>query len=354
MTDAIALKGAGIKIGRGEPCFLVAEIGINHNGDMSLAREMIVAAKESGAHAVKFQNYQTEDFILPSPLTYTYSGVNGEVTENQYEMFKRLEISQEQVLELKAFSDAQGIVFFSTPTGDATLGHIIDANVDLLKNGSDFLNVHDLIASMGRSKVPTIISTGMATELEVAASVDAFYRGGGQELIILHCTSSYPTPPVDVNLRRMLALEERFNCLVGFSDHTSGNFAALSAVAMGAVMVEKHFTINRALPGPDHMMSSTPDEFAALSRDLRILETISGDRAIEPAASEKHGRETFRLSCVATTDLSIGTVITRENVGFSRPGDGIPSSDVDMICGARLTANMRKGDKFTWTAMSKA
>lgn len=329
-------------IASGQPCFIVAEIGINHNGDMGLAKDMIQAAKESGADAVKFQNYITDDFILDDELTYEYVSNGKKVVEKQYDMFKRCELNFEKLEELKTYADKIGITFFSTPTSISGIRDLQRLNVPVLKNGSDFLVNLELIREMAKTGLPTIISTGMATLSEIDEAVRAFEQAGGKELIILHCVSSYPTPAEEVNLLKIKSLQLTFQYPVGFSDHTEGIVAAVCAVVLGACLVEKHFTLSKNLEGPDHIFSADPKEFKALVDAIRFAEKSLGNSKIIPSEKEMYGRENFRLSCVAKRDLPKGHILQREDIAFSRPARGLPPKFIDWLIGKRLSEEVRK------------
>jgi N-acetylneuraminate synthase/N,N'-diacetyllegionaminate synthase len=334
------------KIGIGEPCFIAAEIGINHNGDMALAKRMIDAAVDAGADAVKFQNYKTEDFLSDRSLKYTYQSQGQTVSESQFDMFKRCELSAAQLTELRLHCEAHGVVFFSTPTGKDGIDDLVHAGAPLLKNGSDYLTHLPLIQDMARSGLPTILSTGMATLDEIDDAVQAFEAAGGKELLLLHCTSSYPTPADQVNLRKIPTLLANFGHLVGFSDHSWGNMAALGAVVLGACFVEKHFTLSKDLPGPDHAFSSDPEEFARLVKDIRSMEQNLGVSEIGPTQSETVNRLDFRLSCVAARDLPADHVLRAEDVAFRRPGTGLPPKEAGQFIGRRTQTPMARGQIF--------
>jgi len=331
------------RIGAAEPCFVAAEIGINHNGDMDLARSMIAAAAEAGASAVKFQNYYTEDFLSDRALTHEYVSGGKTVVESQFDMFKRCELSAEQLDMLRDYTQSRGVEFFSTPTSERGLADLVRLGVPLLKNGSDYLGHLPLIRSMARTGIPTVLSTGMATLEDVEDAVLAYREAGGRDLLLLHCTSSYPTPDADVNLNKIGTLAAAFDCLVGFSDHTWGTLAAQSACMLGACFVEKHFTTRRDLPGPDQRFSSTPEELAELIATIRRLETMRGVGRIGPTASEAQGREQYRLSCVAAADLSVGHVLTEADIAFRRPGTGVPPKQVESLVGRKLLKALPRG-----------
>jgi N,N'-diacetyllegionaminate synthase len=319
-----------------DQCFIVAEIGVNHNGDMDLAKKAIIAARECGADAIKFQNYKVDDFIVDRELEYTYFSNNKKVVETQYEMFKRYELSDEQVVELKAFSDTNGIVFLSTPTSLHGINILKSLNVPLLKNGSDFLVNLELIADMAKSQIPTIISTGMATLSEIDEAVQTFEENGGKELIILHCTSAYPTPSDQVNLNKIDSLQSAFGYPVGFSDHTQGSVAAIGAVIKGACFIEKHFTLDKSLSGPDHHFSSDPAELKKLIQDIRTIEASLGSSKLAPTKIEQQGRKNYRLSCVAKNKLAINQLITREDIIFSRPASGLSPKYLPLLIGKHV------------------
>ncbi len=334
------------KVGEGAPCFLVAEVGINHNGDLALAKKSIDAAAHAGADAVKFQNYRTEDFILDPALTYTYLSQGKEKTESQKEMFKRCEFSFAQWQELKNYCDAQQIIFFSTPSSEATLQDLVQLQVPLLKNGSDYLGHLPLIRAMAKTKIPTVLSTGMAVFEEMQEAVDAFCEAGGTRLILLHCTSSYPTPAGEVNLHKIAELRRVFQCPIGFSDHSAGIIAAMGAVALGACFIEKHFTLDKTLAGPDHSFSSDPSEFSDLVQAVRTLEKNMGVSTLGPTLSEQTGRRDFRLSCVAASDLSKGKKILQSDVVFRRPGTGFSPKSLPEIEGKFLKRDLKAGEVF--------
>jgi len=331
-------------LGAGNPAFLIAEIGINHNGDLDLARATIDAAIQAGADAVKFQNYETQDFISDRNLTFTYRSQGREVIESQYEMFKRFELNEKMLEAIAAYCAARGTVFLSTPTGERGVAALQRAGCPALKNGSDFIGHLPLIAAMARTGLPTLISTGMATEDEISEAVAAFRSAGGVDLVLLHCISAYPAPADSVNLRKLATIKERFGCLVGFSDHTEGHEAAALAVACGACVVEKHFTLDHDLPGPDHWFSSTPSEFAALVRSVRRTELMLGSAALEPAGVEATSRKDYRLSCVAATDLAAGSLISPATLAFQRPGPGVAPRDAAQLHGRRLRIGIRQGE----------
>jgi|HubBroStandDraft_6_1064221.scaffolds.fasta_scaffold256749_2 N,N'-diacetyllegionaminate synthase len=334
-------------VGEGQPCLIAAEIGINHNGDIGLAHRSIDAAADARADAIKFQNYHTEDFISDRSLTYEYFSQGEKVVESQHEMFKRCELAPSQLRELREHCDRRGVIFFSTPSSERGLRDLLDIGVLLMKNGSDYLVHLPLIRAMAQTGLPTVISTGMADEEEIQDGVQAFRGAGGKDLIVLHCTSSYPTPTEDVHLRKISTLANRFDCPVGLSDHTDGTIASIGALALGACMIEKHFTLDKSLPGPDHRFSADGAEFRLLVDSIRTLEKSLGSPELEPAASERFGRRNYRLSCVAARPLTSGHRLESSDVAFRRPGDGFPPKALDGLVHRRLMKDVPSGHVFS-------
>lgn len=325
---------------------IVAEIGINHNGDMGLAKDSIIAAAEAGADSVKFQNYKTEDFVTDKNLLFEYQSQGKTVREPQYNMFKRCELTRKQLSYLKEQCDLAGVMFHSTPTSIEGIRDLQAIGCQLLKNGSDCLTNLRLVRDMGETGLKTILSTGMATLSEIDDAVRAFRETGNENLMLLHCTSSYPTPVEDVNLARISTLREAFNVEVGFSDHTDGTTAAVGATILGAQWIEKHFTLSKNLPGPDHWFSMDPPELRQLVLSIRDAEKMLGTSAVGPTPSESLGRRDFRLSCVASRDISTGESLKPSDITFHRPGDGIPPIHCDILAGLKLTREVKKGQKF--------
>ncbi len=323
--------------------FIVAEIGINHNGNMNIAKESMAAAAKSGADSVKFQNYVTEDFITDKSIQYKYESEGKQVIESMYDMFKRCELDNDQIIDLKNYADKLNIDFHSTPTSTAGIKILKKIGCKIIKNGSDYLTNIELIREMGKTGLHTVLSTGMATLSEIDNAVNAFRSTGNNKLTLLHCTSSYPTPPSSVNLKRIKTLKECFACDIGFSDHTEGNTASIGSINYGTTWIEKHFTLSKMLKGPDHRFSSDPDQFSSLVKDIREMEQMIGNGSIKPNDIEQKSREDFRLSCTANKDLSPGEILNVNDVAFRRPGNGIPPKDIDYLLGHRVCKYIKKG-----------
>ncbi|HIJ65902.1 MAG TPA: N-acetylneuraminate synthase [Candidatus Hydrogenedentes bacterium] len=343
----VAFRGVSKLLGDGAPVFLAAEIGLNHNGDLALAKECISAAAAAGADAVKFQNYRTEDFLQDESLMYTYVCDGETVSEPQYAMFKRCELSLDDLSVLADYAAEEKVLFFSTPSGTTGVDDIMRLGLPLIKNASDSLGNRTLLRKMAATGLPCVLSTGMATLDEINTAVDVFRQTGNDQLVLAVCTSLYPTPSEQVNLRRIATLCEAFQCPVGFSDHTEGIAAPAGAVALGAVYVEKHFTLDKTLPGPDHRFSADPMEFQQLAEAVRTVEAALGSGTIGPTPSETQARAQFGFSLCAARDLETGHVLAEQDIALYRPGTGLPPQAEERIVGRALRNAVKKGQQFT-------
>jgi N-acetylneuraminate synthase/N,N'-diacetyllegionaminate synthase len=332
-------------LGRGG-CYVIAEVGINHNGDMDVARRLIDMARDAGADAVKFQNYRTEDFITDRSLTYSYCSQGQSVTESQWDMFKRYELTGGQLAALAAYCRQAGVDFASTPTNEEGVAECAALGATFLKNGSDYLTHLPLIEAMARTKLPTILSTGMASFDEISESINAFRAAGGGDLYLLHCVSLYPVPLDSMNLRRIPGLAKAFGVPVGFSDHTEGIAAAPLSVALGSVAIERHVTLDHDMPGPDHRFSSDPAEFGALVAAVRAAESALGDGGLDFVEVEREARMQHRLSCVAAKTIRPGAPVTRQDIAFRRPGTGMPPKEASWLVGRSPNREIPAGQLF--------
>lgn len=337
-------------LGAGEPALIVAELGVNHDGDAAQARAMVAAAAAAGAEAVKVQTFRTEEFLSDRTLTYTYRRGDTEVTESMYSMFKRLELPLPALRDLQDEARARGVLFLSTPCDVESLRALLALGVPAVKISSeDLINVA-FLEEVAQAPVPVILSTGMADEAEIALALDIFRRAGKRDVVLLHCTAVYPAPDGEVNLARLTALRERFGILTGFSDHTFDAGAAAGAAVLGAVLIEKHFTLDRARTGPDHAFSATPDILRATVAAVRRAEEQRGSGALQPSPGEQRLRHEFRRSIVAARDLPAGTVLTAADLAYQRPGDGLKPYERGRVLGralhrARLAGEqIREGD----------
>lgn len=329
--------------------FIIAEIGVNHNGDVTLADKMIWAAAKCGADAVKFQTYSTSHSTSSRARKAAYQAANTENTEESYgDMLARMELSREDHVSIKAAAEKAGMVFFSKPADPFSADLLESIGVALYKIGSSDITNLPLIRHVGRKNKPIILSTGMATLEEVATAVQAIEALSSQQIYLLHCTSEYPCPYADVNLRAMVTLQSAFGKVVGYSDHSLGIEISVAAVAMGARIIEKHFTLDRTLPGPDHKASLEPKEFRSMVEAIRHVETAMGDGVKHPAKGEMANIEVMRRSVVAARDLQPGTIIHPTDVTVKRPGNGIAPGDLEKILGLRLVQAVRHDEVVTW------
>ena len=328
-------------IGPGKPVFIIAEAGVNHNGSLVMAKQLVDAAVKAGADAVKFQSFVTEEIITPDAPKAAYQVETTGEAGSQYEMLKGLELGADEQTELRAHCEQSGILYLCTPYENTSIDMLDRMGVDAFKIASaDITNIPFLryIASKGR---PVILSTGMATLCEVEQAVNTLRTGGlNDKLILLHCTTEYPAPLIEANLRAISTMQQTFDCPVGFSDHTPGVGASPWAVVAGACMIEKHGPLARNTPGPDHRASLEPNELAALVRDVHDVETALGDGVKRPMPSELLNKSRMRKSLVSRRAIHAGDVITPDALTCKRPGDGLPPIWVDRVIGKRAAVDI--------------
>jgi len=331
---------AGRRIGPGEPCFIIAEAGVNHNGDPDLARELVKVAAKAGADAVKFQTFRASDLVSPQAAKADYQTATTGIG-TQLDMLAALELSEDAHRHLMKECAAHGILFLSSPFDHGSADLLERLGVAAFKVGSGELTNHPLLARLAATRKPVILSTGMASLDEVTAAADAFREAEGRNLALLHCVSAYPANPADVNLRAMATLQGKFSVPIGYSDHTLGNEVAFAAVAMGACIIEKHFTLDRSMTGPDHQASATPDELAELVRGIRKVEAALGSGRKVPVPAERDVAKAARKSLVYAMALPAGTVLRGSHLTALRPGDGISPSDAPKIIGRTLAVAVK-------------
>lgn len=335
------------KVGPGNPCFIIAEAGVNHNGDVDLARRLVVAAADAGADAVKFQTFNAERLASPDAPKAKYQLDATDATESQWAMLKRLELSADAHRELMSLARERRICFLSSPFDEESVDFLDELGLSAFKIPSGEIVNLPYLRHIARSGKPMIVSTGMATLDEVAVAVNAIRETGNPPLALLHCVSNYPARPADVNLRAMDTLAKAFGVPVGYSDHVPDNAVAFAAVARGACIVEKHFTLDHMLPGPDHQASIEPNELAALVRGIRIVESALGDGEKRPTASEADTARVARKSLVASRDLPKGTVLSANMLIAKRPGTGLPPGKLSQVIGRTLCRNVSKDSLLT-------
>jgi sialic acid synthase SpsE len=310
------------RIADGEPVFIIAEAGVNHNGDLGLAVEMVDIAAEAGADAVKFQTFKAEHIITRcAPKARYHIETTGPDSEQTwFELLKTQELDRAQHEHLIAHSARRGIMFMSTPYDVPSIDLLAALDVPIFKVASTDADNIPLLRYLARKGRPIILSTAMSTLDEVAASVEAIRHEGVDQIVVMQCTGSYPAPAAEANLRAMTAIRDRCAVAVGYSDHVPGGVAAVAAVALGACAYEKHFTMDRTLPGPDHRSSLEPGELKRLVRDLREAETVLGDGVKQVMPCERANRERLRKRVVAARAVAAGTTITSDMLTTKRTG----------------------------------
>ena len=335
-------------VGDEQPCLIIAEAGVNHNGDVDLAYRLIDAAVEAGADAIKFQSFVTEELITVSAPKADYQLRSTGHQQSQQEMLEALELSAEAQSQLARRCDEAGILYLCTPYDHRSIDLLDEIGVPAYKVAStDTTNLPFLryVASKGR---PVILSTGMSTLGEVEAAVGALDDSGlPEKIVLLHCTSEYPTPFAEVNLRAMATLEQATGRPTGFSDHTPGIGASPWAVALGACVIEKHFTLDRDMPGPDHAASVVPRELCELVRTIRDVEAALGDGIKKPMPSELPNKQRMQKSLVVRRTLAAGEMIRSEDLTCKRPGDGLPPAWFDRVVGRRVAVDVRADEVLT-------
>lgn len=316
-------------------CFIIAEAGVNHNGDLELAKRLVQVAREAGADAVKFQTFVATEIAAASAPKAGYQVENTGTTESQVEMLKKFELSPEAHRELMAEAEKQGIKFMSTPFDLPSVELLNQLGLDIFKIASGEITNLPYLRAIGRLNKRVILSTGMATLEEVRAALLALEKAGTskEQITVLHCHTDYPTKPEDVNLRAMLTIRDELGVQVGYSDHTPGIEMPIAAVALGAQVIEKHFTLDRSMPGPDHRASLEPRELCAMITAIRNIEKAMGDGVKRPTLREQEIMKVARKSIVAAREIKAGEVFTKENITTKRPGTGISPMRWDQVIG---------------------
>lgn len=338
---------AGRKVGPGWPCFIIAEVGVSHNGDVRLARQMVKLAARVGADAVKFQSFKADRLASPSTPKAEYQMRTTESKESQLEMLRRLELSPGAHRELMNYCRQRDILFMSSPFDEESANFLAELPIEVFKIPSGEITNLPFLMHVARKGKPMIVSTGMSNLSEVEVAVRTIENVGNRDLVLLQCVSNYPADPAEANLRAMHTMAAAFDFPVGYSDHTLGIEVALAAVALGACVIEKHFTLDRTLPGPDHQASLEPDELEALVKGIRIVEAALGHGRKEPADSERQTAAVARKSIVAARNIPAGTTLTEELTAIKRPGTGLPPCMLAQVVGRVATTDIPAGRLLT-------
>lgn len=301
---------------------IIAEAGVNHNGSLDMAKKLVDVAKECGADIVKFQTAKLDSLVSKSAHMADYQKKNTGVEESQKDMLKKLLLDFDEFVELAEYCKEVGILFLSTPFDIESI-HFLNDLQDVWKVPSGEITNYPYLVEIGKTKKKVILSTGMAEMDEIQAAIDVLKKNGTEDITVLHCTTEYPAPIKDVNLNVMNTMRNAFGCPIGYSDHTQGIEVDLAAVALGAIVIEKHFTLDRNLPGPDHKASLEPNELKAMVSGIRKIELALGSSEKKPSEVELKNRLVARKSIVSKTAIKVGDVLTEDNITTKRPGFGI-------------------------------
>lgn len=325
--------------------YIIAEAGVNHNGDIGLAKKLCLAAKNAGADAIKFQTWVTEKIITRNVKQAGYQVTNTGNNQSQFDMLKALELTYDEFIEIKKYCEQIGIQFVSTADEQDSLDFLIGLGMPFIKVGSGDIGNISYLRYIGSKKMPVILSTGMSTLSDVEESVKALKDGGASQISLLHCTTNYPCPYDNVNLKAMDTLKFAFGVQVGYSDHTIGIEVPVAAVARGAEIIEKHFTLDRNMDGPDHLASTEPDEFKKMVDAIRNIEVSLGTGLKKPTNAEKEISKVVLKRIVAKRVIAEGETITADDICVKRNENGLPASAWDIIVGtkARKKFNVDEG-----------
>ncbi len=328
-----------------EKVFIIAEAGVNHNGDFELAKRLIDVAVEAGVDAVKFQTWKTELLVTKDAKQATYQTENTKIEESQFDMLKKLELSYSSFELLKSYCDSKHILFLSTPDEQESANFLANLQ-DIFKIGSGELTNAPYLTHIGSLGKKIIISTGMGNLQEIEDALNVLIKAGTpkQNIIVLHANTQYPTHMEDVNLNAMNTIKQKFDITVGYSDHTLGIEVPIAAVAIGAKVIEKHFTLDKAMDGPDHKASLDPIELKAMVIAIRNIEKALGSNIKEASESEKPNIDIVRKSIVANTNIKVGDVFTTENLTTKRPGNGISPMQWLSLIGSKAKQNYNTDD----------
>ena len=330
-------------LGSKQPVFIIAEAGVNHNHEFDLALKLVDAAADAGADAVKFQTFRAGQVVTEQGVMAEYQKKNIGKTESQIEMLRKLEFSEDWYPKVIEHCKKRGIIFLSTPHGSfASIDLLQNLGIPAFKFGSGDLTSLPILAYAAQFKKPIILGTGMATMIDVKEAIKTINKAGNNKIVVLHCTTNYPTPPEEVNLRAMQTMMKDVEALVGYSDHTIGSQVPVMAVTLGACVIEKHLTLDNNMPGPDHKASANPEVFKNLADEIRLVETILGSSVKKPLPGEIKLHSVVRRSIVAVKDIKKGEKLSRQNIDIKRPGTGLEPKYFDRMIGKKALKDIRK------------
>ena len=323
---------------------IIAEAGVNHNGDLTLAKKMVDVAAEAGVDYIKFQTFKSEKLVVENAKKADYQEKNTGNNESQLEMLKKLELGYNDFSLLKDYCNSKGIGFISTPFDFESLEFLESLDMDFWKIPSGEVTNYPYLIKLAKTKRPVVMSTGMCEVEEIKAALKVLKENGTQKVSLLHCNTMYPTPFQDVNLNAMLAMKKEFGVDIGYSDHTIGIEVPIAAVALGATVIEKHFTLDKNMEGPDHKASIDPCELKAMVSSIRNIEKAMGDGIKLVTSSEAVNRNVARKSIVAATDIKKGDIFTEDNLTTKRPGTGISPMRWPEVIGQKANKDFAKDE----------
>lgn len=325
---------------------IIAEAGVNHNGSVEIAKKMVDAVKNSGADAIKFQTFKTDDLVSKTAKKAEYQLKNSDYNETQFQMIKKLEIDKAGHKEILGYCQSQGIKFLSSPFDISSIELLDELGIDTFKIPSGEIINLPYLRKLGQLNKKIILSTGMSNLGEIERALNELIKSGSdkENITVLHCNTAYPTPLEDVNLRAMVTIKNAFDVKVGYSDHTLGFEVSVAAVALGAEIIEKHFTLNREWDGPDHKASLEPEEFSELVKVIRNTEKLLGDGIKRVSVSEGKSLTAARKSLIAIKFIHAGEKFTTENLGIKRPGDGLSPVLFDEIIGKKAIKDFEEDE----------
>jgi len=334
--------------------YIIAEAGVNHNGSLDLALKLCDAAKNAGVDAIKFQTWRTENIVTKSTDLANYQEKNISSSEvTQFEMLKKLELSYDSFVIIKEHCNRIGITFLSTPDDEESLSFLIRLGIDFVKVGSGEVSNSPYLRAIGSTRMPIVLSTGMSNLGEIERAYNILIEAGASGVTLLHCTTNYPCPMDEVNLSAMLTLKEAFKCKVGYSDHTEGIEIPIAAAALGAEIIEKHFTLDKSMDGPDHKASLNPFELSEMVTAIRNIEKALGNGIKKPNDSECEISRVILKRIVAKNKIKKGDLLSGENITVKRSNTGIPATYWDLILGSAADTDYEIDDSIKISSFKK-
>jgi len=334
-------------ISENHPCFIIAEAGVNHNGEIEKGLELVKVARDAGADAVKFQLFNAQEQISKHAFNAPYQR-KGSGKKTMLEMADSYDFAWENHKALADYANELGIIYMSSCFDCKAVDFFINQlGGNCIKIGSGEITNYPLLKYISKTGFPIILSTGMCDLSDVDGAINHIKLNGNSTICLLHCVSSYPAPVDEINIRSMLTLKEKFNLIVGYSDHTTNNTAAISAVALGAKIIEKHFTLDNSLFGPDHAMSLNPIDLKNYVSQIRETESIMGDGLKKPTSKEIEMQKFSRRGIVSTIDMEKGTILSKDNITLKRPATGIDARDIDKVLGKKINKSIEIDDIIT-------